>query len=120
MTAECLFSQGLAGLLAAPSTPELRGIGWSGETSLALELLSRALLDWMDEAKRSGAEDPDGGGDPGGYFSMSECLFFCAVTCVAAAAASMLLLRQCCCCVIAGVTAAMLLLVMVVLMLLLR
>lgn len=72
--------QGLAEVLAAPSTTErLRGFGWARETGLALELLSETLLGWMDknQAKRSlgvvDAEKGDeGDDDPGGYSSMSE------------------------------------------------
>ncbi|CAM9213148.1 unnamed protein product [Ectocarpus sp. 6 AP-2014] len=71
--------EGLAEILAAPSTTEqLRVFGWARETRLALELLSETLLGWMDEnqAKRSsgvgdavnGDEEND---DPGGYSSMS-------------------------------------------------
>lgn len=66
-------------MLAAPSTtPELKGTGWGRETRLALELLCKTLLDWMDQAKLASeqggagvaAEDDDD--DPGGYSSMSE------------------------------------------------
>lgn len=70
-------SQGLADVLAAPSTsPELKGTGWGRETRLALELLSKTLTDWMEQAKRASKLGGVGGVDEddnsGGYASMSK------------------------------------------------
>ncbi|CAM9306368.1 unnamed protein product [Pylaiella littoralis] len=63
--------EGLADVLAAPSAPETKGVGWGRETRLALEFLSKTLLDAMDRAKCSGIGDAEGGDDLGGYASMS-------------------------------------------------
>lgn len=65
--------QGVADVLVAPSTPEMRDIGWGRETRLALDLLSKTLLDWMDEAEAAGGGE-DGANPDDGYFSMSAYL----------------------------------------------
>ena len=57
----------------APSLEELRGLGWANETRLAVELLSKTLLGWMDEALRTAASGgPGNSSTADGFFSMSE------------------------------------------------
>eukprot|EP00903_Cladosiphon_okamuranus_P011168 g10541.t1 len=62
--------EGLAELVAAPSAPEARGIGWGRETRLAVEFLTKTLLEGLEQARGAG----DGGEEEdasGGYSSMS-------------------------------------------------
>lgn len=63
--------QGVAEILSAPSTPNLRFIGWGRETDLAVPLLTRTLLAWMDATRPAGKEGPSSP-DSSGFFSMSE------------------------------------------------
>eukprot|EP00752_Nemacystus_decipiens_P003624 g3341.t1 len=61
--------EGLAELVALPSSG-IRGIGWGRETHLALEFLTKTLLEGLDRARWTVAGDAEEDA-PGGYSSMS-------------------------------------------------
>lgn len=66
-------------LVVAPSALGVRDIGWGRETRLAVEFLTKTLLEGLEQARGTG----DGGAEedaPGGYSSMSKYVS-CVVCC---------------------------------------